>query len=64
MKALSNLTLKLCAAAVGLAVLTSSADANVYATDIQVNGNLTNATATNGVPVSITYRLNQTADWV
>jgi hypothetical protein len=39
-----------------------AARANVYATDIQVNSSLTNTTATNGVPVTISYRLNQTAD--
>jgi hypothetical protein len=41
---------------------TTTARANVYATDIQVNGNLTNANVAPGSPVSITYRLNQTAD--
>jgi hypothetical protein len=41
---------------------TWSARANVYATDIKLNGSLTNANSSIGSPVSITYRLNQTAD--
>ena len=47
-----------------LALLSSAlpARAYVYATDIQVNGNLTNATAFQDLPASISYRLNQVAD--
>jgi hypothetical protein len=48
-------------AAVGV-VSTLSARANVYATDIQIAGGFTNAGVPAGNPVSITYRLNQTAD--
>ncbi len=40
---------------------TSSARANVYATDIRVNGNLNSAISTFGLPVQISYRLNQAA---
>ena len=36
--------------------------ANVYATDIQINGNLTGTLVPEGSPLSITYHLNQTAD--
>jgi hypothetical protein len=58
---LKTFPLLLCAAT--FAVLsTVSARANVYATDIKINGSLTNAIAANGSPVAITYRLNQTAD--
>jgi hypothetical protein len=46
----------------GVLISPLSARANVYATDIQINGNLTNASATIGSPASITYRLNQAAD--
>ena len=38
-----------------------SARANVYATDIRVNGGLTNATAFLNNPAAITYHLNQAA---
>ena len=41
---------------------TTTARANVYATDIQVNGSLASTNAFEGSSVSITYRLNQTAD--
>lgn len=62
MNALSGSLLKCCVVAASCALLTSTARANVYATDIQVNGNLTNVVVSNGTPVSISYRLNQTAD--
>jgi hypothetical protein len=39
----------------------NTARANVYATDIKVNGSLTSTNAASGSPVSITYRLNQAA---
>jgi len=61
--------LKLCllAAAFGLALLwaTPSARANVYATNIKLNGNLTASTvgAGSGVPLTITFRLNQAATY-
>jgi len=48
----------------GFLLSTVNARANVYATDIQINGSLysvTNST-TNPSPVTITYRLNETAD--
>jgi hypothetical protein len=45
----------------GVILSTLSARANVYATDIQANGSLTNASASIGTPVSITYHLNQAA---
>ncbi|MGP8199700.1 MAG: hypothetical protein ACLQU4_09390 [Limisphaerales bacterium] len=50
--------------AVALALFSSAttARAYVYATDIQINGNLTNTSAYQSFPVSITYRLNQAAD--
>ena len=50
--------------ALALALISSAttARANVYATDIQVNGSLTGTNASEGSPVPITYRLNQTAD--
>jgi hypothetical protein len=38
-----------------------AASANVYATDIQVNGSLTNIAVSEGSVVSISYRLNQPA---
>jgi len=41
---------------------TTTGRANVYATDINVNGILTSASVSVGSPVTITYRLNQTAD--
>jgi hypothetical protein len=40
---------------------TLSARANVYATDIKVNGGLTNALAFANAPANISYRLNQAA---
>jgi hypothetical protein len=50
------------ACALALAAGTPSARANVYATDIQVNSNLTGtASASVGSPVSITYHLNDNA---
>jgi hypothetical protein len=50
--------------ALGCALLFSAKTvrANVYATDIQINGNLTGALVPEGSPLSITYHLNQTAD--
>jgi len=50
--------------ALGCALLFSAKTvrANVYATDIQINGNLTGALVPKGSPLSITYHLNQTAD--
>jgi hypothetical protein len=41
---------------------TTTARANVYATDIQINGSLASTNAPMDSPISITYRLNQTAD--
>jgi len=50
--------------ALALALISSAttARANVYATDIQINGSLTSARAGTGSSITITYRLNQTAD--
>jgi hypothetical protein len=56
--------LKLFGVAASLALLTPSAHAYVYATDIQINGSLfglTN-TPTPASPATISYRLNQLAD--
>src|SRR5580658_7445720 len=39
----------------------ASARANVYATDIKVNGSLSTITNSGSAPVTITYRLNQPA---
>lgn len=62
MKTKSGFLVNACVVAACIALSLSNARANVYATDIQVNGNLTNTPATNGSPVAISYRLNQTAD--
>jgi hypothetical protein len=45
----------------GVLLATSSARANVYATDIKVNGSLFTVTNAGAAPVTITYRLNQIA---
>jgi hypothetical protein len=45
----------------GVILSAMSARANVYATDIKLNGGLTNASAFVGVRATITYRLNQAA---
>src|SRR5271154_1871851 len=45
----------------GFILSTLGARANVYATDIQLNGGLTNATAFLNVSATISYRLNQAA---
>jgi hypothetical protein len=50
--------------ALALALMSSAttARAYVYATDIRIDGSLTGVNTPMGSPVSITYRLNQTAD--
>jgi hypothetical protein len=45
----------------GVVLSTLSARANVYATDIKVNGSLSTITDAGANPVTITYRLNQAA---
>jgi hypothetical protein len=59
----TQLKLCLCAAASALALLWAapSARANVYATNIKLNGSLTGATNTQGAPVTISYILNEPA---
>ncbi|HUD82506.1 MAG TPA: hypothetical protein VMQ67_03345, partial [Candidatus Saccharimonadales bacterium] len=47
--------------AAGIFFSASSARANVYATDIKVNGSLSTFTDAGSSPVTITYRLNQAA---
>jgi len=46
---------------VGCAVIARSAHANVYATNVKLNGGTTNLTAQAGEPISITYILNEPA---
>jgi hypothetical protein len=45
----------------GLLLTAATARANVYATDIKVNGSLSSVTNSGSGPVTITYRLNQIA---
>jgi hypothetical protein len=45
----------------GVVLSTMSARANVYATDIKVNGSLSTITDSGSSPVTISYRLNQAA---
>ena len=45
----------------GILLSTFSARANVYATDIKLNGSLSTVTDSGASPVTITYRLNQAA---
>ena len=47
--------------ATGVLLSTWSARANVYATDIKLNGSLSTITDAGAAPVAITYRLNQAA---
>jgi hypothetical protein len=47
--------------ATGILLSAASARANVYATDIKVNGSLSTITNSGASPVTITYRLNQAA---
>jgi hypothetical protein len=46
----------------GVLISPLSVRANVYATDIKVNGHLTSASTSVGIAASISYILNQTAD--
>jgi hypothetical protein len=50
------------AVALALTLSATTARAYVYATDIQINGSLTNTSVDQNFPASITYRLNQAAD--
>ena len=49
------------ALALGLTSLAPSARANVYATNIKLNGSLTNVTIVQGAGVAIRYVLNEPA---
>ena len=64
MKKITIPMLKIVVVASAFAVLTSTVRANVYATDIQINGTLTGTVSTIPTPVSpatITYHLNEAA---
>ena len=57
----SSWTLHLTLVLLALGPLTTSSRANVYATDIKINGGITNVVSPSGTPVDISYRLNETA---